>query len=203
MCTVEGRGSNSIHWEFELLPKSGFTKQYIVFSPVWSVSLVSWLPYRGSGSFHKALGGWGIHIIWRNLNSIFCSVTFQSAESVRPCIDCLLFFCFYSQPSFKKSAEQGQLYILWLQQRPVCEHCQWWTDCSYRGLNRCGIVWSIEQAQFDLFSWIIKDLTFPPGFPRAFLPPLCRKTCGQVVPVGSGSFRISLPKVHLFHEVYT
>lgn len=109
VCTVEGRGSNSIHWEFELIPKSGFTKQYIVFSPVWSVSLVSWLPYRGSGSFHKALGGWGIHIIWRNLNSIFCSVTFQSAESVRPCIDCLLFFCFYSQPSFKKKCRTRPL----------------------------------------------------------------------------------------------
>lgn len=81
LCTIWGRGGvetlyiENLNW----FQKSGFTEQYIVFSPVWSVSLVSWLLSRGSGSFHKALGGWGICIIWRNLNSIFCSVTSQSA----------------------------------------------------------------------------------------------------------------------------
>lgn len=80
-CTVEGKGGDetlyieNLNW----FQESGFTQQYTVFSAVWSVSLVSWLPYRGSGSFHKALGGWGICILWRNLNSIFCSLTSQRA----------------------------------------------------------------------------------------------------------------------------
>lgn len=95
-CTVEGKGGDetlyieNLNW----FQESGFTQQYIVFSAVWSVSLVSWLPYRGNGSFHKALGGWGICILWRNLNSIFCSVTSQSAYSVRPCIKLSFLFLF-------------------------------------------------------------------------------------------------------------
>ena len=57
---------------------------------------------EGVDHSNKELGEWGICIVWRNLNSIFCSVTFQSAYSVRPCVELSFLFCFYSQSSFKK-----------------------------------------------------------------------------------------------------
>ena len=157
---------------------------------------------EGVDHSNKALGEWGICIVWRNLNSIFCSVTFQSAYSVKPCVELSFLFCFYSHSSFKKW--RTSLVVHFVNPREACL----WTlpvmNCLYRGLNWCRIVWSEEQAQFDLFSWIILDSVFPSGSPGLFsLCSICRKTCGQGGPVSSGSFRICLPKVHFFHEVYS
>lgn len=188
---MEGEGGKetlyieNLNW----FQKSGFIQQYIVLSPVWSVSLVSWFPYRGSGSFHKALGGWGICIIWRNLNSIFCSVTFQSAYSIRPCIELssfFFFFIFYSQPPFKKRKKNKPSYILCESSRGLFVNiANKWT-VSYPALNQCRIAWNGEQAQFDLFSWSFLDITSPQGFPGLFfLSSLCRKRCGQGVPASS------------------
>lgn len=100
-CTVEGRKPYTLRsWiGSKSLDSHNSTLCFLQFEVF---PLVSWLPYRGSGSLHKAWGGWGICILWRNWNSIFCSVTCQSAYSVRPCIKLSFFVCFYSQPFCKK-----------------------------------------------------------------------------------------------------
>lgn len=121
---------------------------------------------EGVDHSNKALGEWGICIVWRNLNSIFCSVTFQSAYSVRPCVELSFLFCFYSHSSFKKWRTSLVVHFV----NPI-EACLWTLPVMnylYRGLHCCRIVWSEEQAQFDLFLWIILDSVFPSGTPQGF-----------------------------------
>lgn len=166
----EGRGGEETLYIENLnrFQKSGFTKQFTVFSPVGNVSLVSWVPYRGSGSFHK--GGWGICIVRRNLNSIFCSVTFQSAYLERPCIESSFLFCFYSQASFKKKKKMNKpsctfsesssgLFVNIARETPFL---------SWSHLRQS--VWTRKPAWFDLFWWLLLDLTLPTGMPSTLLP---------------------------------